>query len=329
MTTPMHILSFIRRLRRSRLPGLAALLLLGAANRARSAAAFDPAQFDGQRAYLEVADLVRFSPRDAGTPGAEAAARHLAARLQALGVASTMDTFTNATPAGSRTFCNVIGRLPGGRPGIILLGSHYDTKSGIGPRFQGANDSGSSSGALLELARLMATAGLARERRPEIRFAFFDGEECLRDYGANDGLHGSRHLAANMVRNGELRRLQAMILLDMVGDRNLRITFPRNSDSRLIGRYFAAAAAEGARERFMLADMGTLDDHEPFRAAGAPAVDVIDFASDRGPDGRSYWHTEEDRLDKISAASLQLIGRVTVRVINSLLQNELTEGGAP
>jgi glutaminyl-peptide cyclotransferase len=298
---------------------LAALLAAGCrepqppASAARGPA---PAAFEGARALEEVRRLVELGPRAAGTPGSERAARHLQNRLTALGVAATLDEFDDATPQGTVRFRNVVGRIPGGA-GLIILGSHYDTKAGLGPAFQGANDSGSSTGVLLELARVLR--GTGSRDGPELRLVFFDGEECLQEYGPIDGLHGSRHLAQQLVREGRAPDVRAVLVLDMVGDPDLRVTVPAGSDLDLTAAVFAAARAEGVRERFALLRSGMVDDHAPFLEAGMPAIDLIDYQFGSAPGLNDYWHTEADRLDRISPASLQLVGRVTVRVVDGLL----------
>jgi glutaminyl-peptide cyclotransferase len=185
-----------------------------------------PGRGVGGTALEEVRAFLEVGPRDAGTPGAERAATYLVERLRALGVAAEIQEFREPSPLGPETvFRNVLGRIPGRTDRIVLLGSHYDTKTGI-PDFVGANDSGSSTGLLLELARAFAAAGTPEL---EIRFAFFDGEECRVEYGPADGFHGSRHLARTMEADGSLSNVAAMILLDMVGDRDLTLTVPRNS----------------------------------------------------------------------------------------------------
>lgn len=274
-----------------------------------------PAAFSGARALEEVRRLVEFSPRDAGTPGAEKAARHLEARLRELGVESAIDEFTDRSPKGDTVFRNVIGTLPGQGEGTVILASHYDTRSGVGKGFEGANDSGSSSGALLELARSLAASP---PRAHETVFVFFDGEECMKHYGPADGLHGSRRLAAQAVRDRWAKDVKAFLLLDMVGDRDLTVTVPRNGTPALISAVFAAAAEEGVRPKFSLYPMEIGDDHEPFLAAGIPAVDLIDFQYGSRPGRNDYWHTPEDRMDKLSAESLETVGRVVIRVLNGL-----------
>ncbi len=270
-----------------------------------------PADVSGARALDEASRVVALGPRDSGTPGAEKAAAYLVGRLQALGIEARVDAFQEETPDGTQTFRNVIGRLPGRSAETVVLISHYDTKSGIATNFVGANDSGSSTGLLLELARVLK----GRHGGPELEFLFTDGEECRREYGPRDGLVGSRRRAGQLKASGESARVRAVILLDMIGDRDLKVTLPRNGDPRLSLAVFAAAEQEGVRASFALADGAVLDDHVPFLDAGMPAVDLIDFQYGEGPGDNRYWHTAEDTMDKLSADSLGLVGRVVLRVL--------------
>ena len=269
-----------------------------------------PVAVDGARALEEVRNFVALGPRDAGTPGAEKAAHYLRDRLKELGVEAEIQEFREDSPRGATVFRNVLGRIPGKTGKIILFGSHYDTKTGI-EGFVGANDSGSSTGLLLELAR-----GFAQGAPPEaeIRFAFFDGEECMVSYGPGDGFHGSGHLARTMEADGSLSNLAAMILLDMVGDRDLTVTIPRNGTPGLIALAFAAARAEGVRAKFQLHAHTVGDDHEAFFRRGVPAIDFIDFQYGSAPGLNDYWHTAQDTLDKLSAESLEAVGRTAARL---------------
>ncbi|HEY8240486.1 MAG TPA: M28 family peptidase [Kiritimatiellia bacterium] len=294
---------------------LFAILLLAlsscnpAAKPAPRPSSLDPSIFNAERAMYEVQSFVAVGPRNAGTAGAEKAAAYLYNRLQALGVAATVDVFMAKSPEDFTVFRNVIGSIPGTGPGVIIVASHFDTKSGI-EGFVGANDSGSSSGILLELARLFAQAP---SLGPEIRFVFFDGEECMQSYGPNDGLQGSRHYASQLVAAGAAKEVLAVILLDMVGDKSLSITLPRNGAQELKVAVMAAAHEENVREKFSLHPFEVGDDHVPFLEAGMPAVDIIDFDFGSAPGLNDYWHTAQDTMDKLSAESLGLIGRVTIR----------------
>ena len=275
----------------------------------------DSSAFDGTKAFVETEELVAIRPRDAGTAGARRAAVHLESRLKALGCTTTIDTFPEETPTGKLFFNNVLGRLPGKTKRLIVIGSHFDTKSGISPDFQGANDSGSSSGVLLELARVLA------EKAPlesEFLFAFFDGEECRVEYGPADGLHGSRRLAQQLFDSGGAEFVEAVIILDMVGDKNLNVTIPRNSSRELVKELFFAAHQQGVRSVFSLSKGSIVDDHVPFLLAGMPAIDVIDFEFGSAPGLNDYWHTLEDSMDKLSAESMQMIGDTVLQMILNL-----------
>ncbi len=270
--------------------------------------------FDAQRAFKEVEALVRFSPRDAGTPGGKSAALHIFRRLKHFGLDAELDAFTDDTPAGEKAMHNVLGRIPGRSGKWIILGSHFDTMPGI-EGFVGANDSGSSVGVLLEIARLLA------DQKPYhgLLFAFFDGEEGIAGYVPGDGLHGSRHLARQVVQSGEQPLYLAMILLDMVGDRDLQFTLPANSSPALVQALLKAAHQTGYREYIARAsDMVIIDDHVPFLQIGIPAIDLIDFEFGSAPGKNDYWHTAADDIAHISEESLAISGALTLGLLDQL-----------
>lgn len=270
--------------------------------------------FDGERAFLEVEALVRIAPRDAGTPQGRKAAEHLLQRLKSFGVKAKIDTFTDSTPAGEKTMHNVIGRIPGKTDRWIILGSHFDTMPGI-ENFQGANDSGSSTGVLLELARML------KGQKPTVGliFAFFDGEEGIAEYRPGDGLHGSRYFANQLKQDGQLQKIDAMILMDMVGDKDLGFTVPANSSRKLVKVLLDAARSAGYRDRFNLAPQIIItDDHQPFLDLGVPAINLIDFHFGSAPGLNDYWHTSQDRLDNICAESLHICGQVVLHMLREL-----------
>ena len=276
---------------------------------------------NGTQALSRVAALLALGPRDAGTPGARRAAEWIAAELTRHGLPAQIDDFTIETPSGPLACHNAIAELPAARAvstsrysgdWIVLL-SHFDTKSGIRTNFLGANDGGSSTGLLLELAKFLRASPL---KHCNLLFGFVDGEECRVSFGPNDGLHGSRRLAGRLA--AERRSIRAVILLDMIGDRDLSITLPANGTPSLTLLALETAEACGVRNSFQLADGGILDDHQPFLDAGFPAVDLIDFAFGSAPGLNDYWHTPQDTLDKLSAASLATVGRVVVGMIRQL-----------
>jgi glutaminyl-peptide cyclotransferase len=312
--------------------GVAAVLaaLLGAACAGRQEAApaagewLDPREFDGGRALAAVREVVALGPRASGSPGAEAAANYLLKRLEAVaqpGHQAEIAVFEDDTPAGRMTFRNVLFSMPGGRSNWLIVASHYDTAPNVGPDFVGANDSGSSSGALLTLAEVLSRRG---PPPVGVLLAFLDGEECMRRYGPGDGLHGSRRLLASLRETGTARQVDAFILLDMIGDRDLTVTVPANSTPALVRLALDAAQAEGRRAAFRLTDAKVTDDHVPFLSAGIPSLDLIDFEFGSAPGRNDYWHTPQDTLDKLSPESLQLMGRVVIRMLNAL-----AEGAGP
>ena len=270
--------------------------------------------FDGQRAFAEVEALVKISPRDAGTPNGRKAAEHILQRLKDNGIAAEIDTFTDQTPEGRKTMHNIIGRIPGKTDGWIIVGSHFDTMPGIAD-FQGANDGGSSSGILIELARMLA------HQKPEIgiMFAFFDGEEGIAGYVPGDGLHGSRHMAARLVESGSYKKIAAMILLDMVGDTDLHINIPANSSPGLVKEVLNAAHATGHREYVSVSRNSIItDDHVPFLQIGIPAIDLIDFKYGSKPGLNDLWHTPDDSLQNISAESLEISGQIALQLLKQV-----------
>ena len=283
--------------------------------------------FDGSRAYAEVERLVEFSPRDAGTPGAKAAAEWLLGRLRSFGVEAGIDEFADATPAGRKTFRNVVGRIPGSNGRWVVLGSHFDTMPGI-PDFRGANDSGSSSGILLETARMLADSARRNGGRlpgPGVLIAFFDGEEGIANYAYGDGLHGSRHFADLLRKPGEYRceLIDAVVVLDMVGDADLEFTVAHNNANRLVRLLLAVAHEQGKREIVRMdRSIDVTDDHQPFLNLGLDAIDLIDFHYGSAPGLNDYWHTSADNLDHVSVESLETTGNLLYGMLKTLLVPE-------
>lgn len=269
---------------------------------------------NGSNALKRVAELVNMGPRDAGTEGGLQAAAWLVDMLKHMHLSAGMDIFTNDTPSGPLVCRNVLAEIPAQEKtgDWIVLISHFDTKSGI-PKFVGANDSGSSTGLLLEMARILGTSPL---RHDNVLLGFVDGEECRIEYGPRDGLHGSRRLARQLVH--ESRHVQAVIVMDMIGKPNVKVTLPMNGSPALTQMILASARDLGVSEHFGLFDGGMLDDHQPFLDAGFPAVDLIDFSFGSAHGLNDYWHTPQDTMDKLSDASLTVVGRVVLDTLGRL-----------
>jgi len=256
--------------------------------------------FSGEKALAHVARLVEFGPRPAGSEAIEKARSYIDNQLRLAGWQVERQSFTGETPRGRITFVNLIARFGAARSGppLFLLCSHYDTKLFPGIRFVGANDGGSSTGLLLEMARVLA-------RRPSlaarVELVFFDGEEAYEQFSPTDGLYGSRHFAKQLTPTAA--QIRGGLLFDMVGDRSLKITLPLDSPPQLAHDLFAAAEALNARDHFTYFDSSVTDDHTPLNAIGVPTLDLIDF-------DYPWWHTADDTLDKLSAESLETVGSV-------------------
>ncbi len=273
--------------------------------------------FNTERAWKDLEHLVAMGPRQAGTAGAEKARVFMEAQLTAAGLKPVREAFQQQTPAGPLDFANVYADLaPRDKAATapwILFCAHYDTKRLPGT-FVGANDGGSGTAVLLELARALAAAG---PREFGYRFLFLDGEESVNlEWVDPDNRYGSRHHAAKLKNSGQAAKFRACVLLDMVGDKNLNIEQEGFSDPRLHA-VFAEAARELKLDQYVSAKRGAeiIDDHLIFMAAGIRSVDLIDF--DYGP-GNSYWHTLNDKLEHCSAQSLGIVGRVVLAAVPSL-----------
>jgi hypothetical protein len=288
-------------------PLLAAAAVLAAAV-ARPAPARPPGSFDGKRALEDVRRIVAIGPRPAGSPGAARTREDIRTRLTEAGLTAVDQPFDVRTPLGPTHMVNVratiAGRAPDAarRPRLIVAG-HYDTKPFAAFEFVGANDGGSSTAFLLELARVLRPGTLP----VDVELLFLDGEESTGDWQGSDHTYGSRHYVEAARQAGELGAIGALVLVDMIGDRDLRILREANSTPWLIDLVWAAARRAGRRE-FVDDSTPIEDDHLEFLEAGVPAVDIIDL-------DYPAWHTREDTLDKVSAASLQAVGDVVVAAL--------------
>jgi len=252
--------------------------------------------FDGEQAYAHVLAQMDFGPRVTGGAANEAAGDYISKQLTQFGWQAEFQSFTyKDTPVR-----NVIGRANVGRGPVIILGAHYDSRRRADqdpnhPELPvpGADDGASGVAVLLELART-----LNRPQVPnEIWLAFFDAE----DNGDLDGwewIVGSTYMANHLTV-----KPQAMILLDMVGDQNQQFYYESNSDQALSAKVWDTAARLGYAAHFTpTIHWSMLDDHTPFVQRGIPSLDIIDFDY---PD----WHKITDTADKVSAASLERVGR--------------------
>ncbi len=267
--------------------------------------------FDGGRAFADLKQLVSYGPRPAGSAALAESRRWMIQQLKQTGAQIEEDTFTASTPAGNLPMTNIIAKFPGAQSKVVMVTGHYDTKLFRDFRFVGANDGGSSAALLLELARELQ----GRKHALTYWLVFFDGEEAVREWTATDSVYGSRHLVQKLSSSGDLGRIQAMILVDMIGDANLDIQRDAESTPWLTELVFTAAHRLGYKKEFLDSQGAASDDHIPFVNAGVAAVDLIDF--DYGPNN-SYWHTEKDTVDHCSPLSLTIVGRVVLAALDDL-----------
>ncbi len=286
---------------------LAAILLLMSflqVNPSRAAETKIWEEFSGDKALAHVQRLVDLGPHPAGSDAIEKARDYIEEQLRHSGWQVTRQAFTDDTPRGKIHFVNLIARFSGDKNAAspsFLLCSHYDTKLFDAIRFVGANDGGSSTGLLLELARVLGQhPSVARK----VELVFFDGEEAYENFSETDGLYGSRYFARQLQSEGA-KQFRGGILFDMIGDRSLGITLPADSPAAIARDVFAAAEALKLRKYFSYLDRNLIDDHAPLNAIGIPTIDIIDF-------DYPWWHTADDTMDKISAQSLQIVGSVAL-----------------
>ena len=290
MPKPCHILAL-----------LLATALVGCGGDSDSAPANgQPAAFNGVRAFADLERQVAFGPRPAGSEANARSAAWIARRLREAGLEDARI---------QRPERNVVGTIPGAGPGWVVLGAHHDTKDI--PGFVGANDGASGVATVLELARSLPNPMPG----PSLSVVLFDAEEARGDrVFTEDGTRGSRqfvdYAGEGLQGAPPLEEIEAMVLLDMVGDCDLSAPREANSDPDLYGLFAEADPAlfEG--------ETGSIeDDHIPFADAGVPAVDLIDFEFGPGGSPGYWWHTDEDDLDRVCPESLDAVGSAALEAI--------------
>lgn len=259
-------------------------------------------------------EAVAFGPRPVGSPAHERLESWMRSQLKPLD--AEVDTFTAATPLGPKVMRNYIMRLAGTRPGVVVVCGHYDTK--LLKDFVGANDGGSSTGLLLELAReLRLQLKGGKLEGYSVWLVWLDGEEAFREWTDTDSVYGARHLAEKWQADGTLKNIKALLLVDMIGDAELDILRDDNSTPWLEDVVYQAAKQLGYQSHFFLQRTAIADDHIPFVTRGVPSADLIDFTYGYN---NAYWHTKEDTMDKLSPKSFEIVGNVVLEALKLLNQ---------
>ena len=274
--------------------------------------------FDGAQAFEHVRKLVEIGPRPPGSDGIHRAQTYIISQLKGIGCPIEEHDFHGSTPLGDIAMKNIIAKIPGTGSGIVLYTTHYDTVRL--PNFVGADDGGSGTGTMLELARVFC----ARKTKSTLNtwIVFFDGEEAQGEWTDRssvqwsdaDSTFGSREMAASMALSGDLKRVKAMILADMIGPSDLKIKRDRNSTPWLTDLIWATANQLGYANVFV--NESTIvsgDDHLSFIRRGVPACDLIDDEVQS-----TYWHTPQDTLEKVDPRSLAIVGHVFIETLPAL-----------
>jgi len=271
-----------------------------------------PPSFDSARAMQYVKEIVAFGPRPIGSANHKKVENYILAHLK--GDAVEDDAFTIDTSEGKFPVRNIIAKFPGTRDGIIVIASHYDTNYPLrDTSYIGANDGGSSSALLLEIANQLRGKKLDGY---SVWLLWDDAEESIRlPWYDPESLYGVRHLAQKWQADGTIKKIKAFLLEDMIGDADLNIEREQNSTPWLEDMIYQAATRLGYQSHFFARSIPMEDDHQPFLALGVPSADLIDF--DYGYNN-VFWHTTQDTVDKLSPKSLEIVGTVTLETVQML-----------
>jgi Zn-dependent M28 family amino/carboxypeptidase len=275
-----------------------------------------PPAFDGDRAMQYVKEIVKFGPRPLGSENHKKVEDYLAARLKGDDVEN--DTFTADTPEGKFSVHNFVAKYPGTKDGIIVIASHYDTNYPLRKTsYVGANDGGSSSALLLELANQLR--GKTRDGY-SVWLVWDDAEEAMKPDTEvpflQDSLYGIEHVAQKWQSDGTLKKIKLFLLADMIGDADLNIDRDGNSTPWVESVVLEAAKRLGYQSHFFGRTLPNVsDDHIPFVKRGVPSADLIDF--DYGYND-VFWHTTQDTVDKLSPKSLEIVGSVMLEAVHIL-----------
>lgn len=278
-----------------------------------------PSAFDSSRAYQHLREIVGFGPRPAGSPALEATRRYIRQQMKAINVSVADQAFDATTPIGRIRMTNLVATIPGARTDRLVFGGHYDTKLFRDFPFVGANDAGSSTAFLLELARVLK----ARKNPLTMELVFLDGEEATGEWQGTDHTYGSRHYVEAARKAGTLGKIRAFVLVDMVGGRDLVLERESNSTAWLMDAMVQSARRQKLEGSFAPRPTAIEDDHVPFLEAGVQSVDLIGFNH-----YAEWWHTREDTLDKTSARSLQVTADIIMGALPSIESRLMRGKGA-
>ena len=278
----------------------------------------------GDEIFSLVEKQLEFGPRLNNSEAKEKCVKWIESFAKKLNYQVKVDRWEETVEGEKRSFANIIVTKKGNNPNgeFIITGSHYDTKQiHSAPNFTGANDGASSTAALLFVIKQLANW----QSDKTIHFIFFDGEECFghnnnykRPYqGKLNGLHGSQRYANQLLYQNKIKKCTAVLIMDMIGDKDLDISFPYNNSKKLISQAMDIAKNLNLENYFSYSKQAILDDHLPFHELGIPAINFIDFSYGKN---NKFWHTEEDTIDKLSPKSLETTTKVFTQLLKNLAQ---------
>jgi len=276
--------------------------------------------FNGERAMDHVKKQIDFGPRPPDSPQLAKTRAYISNQLKSFGLTVSLDEFTAKTPQGEKKMANIVAEIPGESKTVILITSHYDTKFYKDMHFVGANDPAASVATLIEIGRVLAS----RKEKPKVtyRLVFFDGEEAFCENWSDcgneenpDNTYGSRHYVSQLRARNELEDTKAMILLDMMGYKNLELGRDPTSIRWLQDIIWQTARELGYESVFVDREEGVGgDDHEPFIRAGVDAVDIIQLTS------YPHWHKADDTIDKVSAQGMKIVGETVLASLPKIVE---------
>lgn len=271
--------------------------------------------FKADRAFEDLKSILSLGPRPSASVGMDAQRTYLKRELGKVGLTIREQAFDAETPIGTVRMVNLVAIVEGTDPRILIIGNHYDTKMFDTFTFLGANDGGSTTAWMLEMARVLGPKRMGLT----IWLCWFDGEEAIVDWTQTDSLYGSRAFVKELQNSNQARQVAGMINVDMIGDCYLGIQKDRGAPGWLQDTIWAKAQELNYGKHFLATSQSIDDDHMPFRTAGIASMDIIDFRYGGSiVDHARTWHTAEDTLDKVCPGSLQAVGDVIYHALSEI-----------
>src|SRR5277367_4719673 len=274
---------------------------------------------DAARAFEYTREVTAFGPRYMGNENHKKLEHYILDHLKGDDVED--DAFIVDTVEGKFPVRNIIAKFPGTTDGIIVILGHYDTNYPLRKTgYVGANDGGSSTAILLEFANQLRSGSATPTKKRDgysVWLVWTDGEEAVKTWSDTDSLYGTRHLAEKWEKDGTLKKIKALMVMDMIGDADLNIDRNSTSTPWLLDLIYTAAEREGYQSHFYAREGPIEDDHLPFAKRRVPNADVIDL--DYGYNN-VFHHTPQDTMDKLSPQSLEIVGDTILEAVHMLDQ---------